>query len=189
MKGGWGIKIRFFNYRKIEWNCVIFCEKLSISPISKLNVNLNFQKWITCWEDFRNFEKIIFCFPHSTSICKFDHYYLLEIWVSFWRFYLNFGEFPPYLTLKYISKMKLVLHMGDLIQKNDFFLLCFFQFHQHVVTFSSKNYVKMKSPIVKTITKNSSKIEKIMKFFHRFSNVWHEFDKKNQRFYWKFTYG
>ena len=127
--------------------------------------------------------------PHSTSICKFDHSYLLEIWVSFWRFYLNFGEIPPYLTLKYISKMKFVLHMGDLIQKNDFFLLCFFQFHQHVVTFSSKNYVKMKSSIVKTITKNSSKIEKIMKFFHRFSNIWHEFDKKNQRFYWIFTYG
>ena len=123
------------------------------------------------WEDFRNFEKKVFCFPHSTSTCKFDHYYLLEIWVSFWRFYLNFGEIPPYLTLKYISKMKFVLHMGDLIQKNDFFLLCFFQFHQHVVTFSSKNYVKMKSSIVKTITKNSSKIEKIMKFFHRFSNI------------------
>ena len=122
---GGEIKIRFFNYRKIEWNCVIFCEKLSISPISKLNVNLNFQKWITCWEDFRNFEKNIFCFPHSTSTCKFDHYYLLEIWVSFWRFYLNFGEIPPYLTLKYISKMKFVLHMGDLIQKMTFFIMFF----------------------------------------------------------------
>ena len=133
---------------------------------------------------------LLICFPHGTSTCKFDHYYLLEIWVSFWRFYLNFGEIPPYLTLKYISKMKFVLHMGDLIQKKWlFFLLCFFQFHQHVVTFSSKNYVKMKSSIVKTITKNSSKIEKIMNFFHRFSNIWHEFDKKNQRFYWKFTYG
>ena len=66
-------------------------------------------------------------------------------------------------------------------KKNDFFLLCFFQFHQHVVTFSSKNYVKMKSSIVKTITKNSSTIEKIMKFFHRFSNTWHEFDKKKSK--------
>ena len=114
---------------------------------------------------FEILKKNVFCFPHSTSTCKFDHYYLLEIWVSFWRFYLNFGEIPPYLTLKYISKMKFVLHMGDLIQKNDFFLLCFFQFHQHVVTFSSKNYVKMKSPIVKTITQNSSKIEKSWNFF------------------------
>ena len=125
---GGGNKVSIFQLSENRVKFCYFCEKLSISPISKFNVNFSFQKWITCWEDFRNFEENFFCFPNNTSTCKFDHYYLLEIWVPFWRFYLNFGEIPPYLILKYISKMKFVLHMGDLIQKNDFFLLCFFNF-------------------------------------------------------------
>ena len=54
MRGG-EEKFRFFNYRRIEWNFVIFCKKLSISPISKVNVNFSFQNWITCWENFQNF--------------------------------------------------------------------------------------------------------------------------------------
>ena len=58
--GGVGKKFRFFNYRRIEWNFVLFCKKLSISPISKVNVNFSFQNWITCWEDVQH---IFLVFP------------------------------------------------------------------------------------------------------------------------------
>ena len=93
--GGEGeIKFRFFNYRRIEWNSIIFCEKFSISPISKLNVNFDFQKWFTCWEDFRNFEEIFFCFPHSTPTCKFDHDYLLKKWYFLNHFFKMLIDFP-----------------------------------------------------------------------------------------------
>ena len=58
--GGREGKNRFFNYRRIEWNFVLFCKKLSISPISKVNVNFSFQNWITRWEDFQH---IFLVFP------------------------------------------------------------------------------------------------------------------------------
>ena len=56
-EGGAETKIHFFNYRRIDWNFVIFCEKLSISPISKLNVNFSFQTSFTYRKDFRNLRK------------------------------------------------------------------------------------------------------------------------------------
>ena len=68
--------------------------------------------------------------------------------------------------------------MGDLIQKNHFFWSSFFHFHQHVVRISSKKHVKMSSPIEKTMTKNSSKNEKILIFLSWFYYMWHKFDNK-----------
>ena len=120
MRGG-EIKFRFFNYRRIEWNLVIFCENSSILPISKSNVNFSFQTWITCWKDSRNFDFFIFGFPHSTSTCKIDHYYMLVNWYFFWTCLKNVDQFSQYLTSKYISKSNCVLHVGKFYKKNHFF--------------------------------------------------------------------
>jgi len=125
-EGGGETKFRFFNYRRIEWNSIIFCENLSISPISNFNVNFDFQKWFTCWEDFRNFEEIFFCFPHSTPICKFDHDHLLKEWYFFKSFFQNVDQFSPYLTSKYISKSNCVLHVGKFYKKKSLFRMTFF---------------------------------------------------------------
>ena len=117
----------------------------------------------------------------------------MEIWPSlhinigemnfFQRLLFIFDVFHPYLTLKSVSKSNFVLHMGDLIRKNDFFLSWFFQFHQHVLTFSSEKHLKMKSPIVKTMSKKSSKNEKIMKFWSWFYYMWHNFETKKNTFF------
>ena len=121
-------KFRFFNYRRIEWNLVIFCEKSSISPISKINVIFSFHKWITCWQNFGNFEENFFCFPHSTPICKFDHDHLSKKWYFFKSFFQNVDQFSPYLTSKYISKSNCVLHVGKFYKKNHFFRSRFLSF-------------------------------------------------------------
>ena len=73
--GGVGKKIRFFNYRRIEWNFVLFCKKLSISPISKVNVNFSFQNWITRWEDLQN---IFLVFP-------IVHQHVNLTTITYWR--------------------------------------------------------------------------------------------------------
>ena len=152
-------------------------------------MKFDFQKWITCRKDFQNFEQKNFHFPYGGSNSKFDHPYILEKQIFLKLLLFIFDVFPPYLTVKSIWKSNFFLHMGDLIQKNDFFLIMFFQLHQHVVTFSYKKHVKMKSPIVKTISKKSSKNEKIMKFLSQFYYMWHKFDNKKTHFHEKVTYG
>ena len=137
-------------------------------------MNFDFQKWFTCWEDFRNFEEIFFCFPHSTPICKFDHDHLLKEWYFFKSFFQNVDQFSPYLTSKYISKSNCVLHVGKFYKKNHFFGWRFFKFHRHVVLFSCKKRAKKRLPVVIFIKKISRKNEKNRKNFPNFPNMWHK---------------
>ena len=93
MRGGGEIKFRFFNYRRIEWNLIIFCEKFSISPISNFNVNFDFQKWFTCWEDFRNFEEFFFVSPivHQHVNLTMITYWRNDIFLNhFFKMLINF---------------------------------------------------------------------------------------------------
>ena len=54
-------------------------------------MNLNFQKWITCWEDFRNFEKLFFVFP-------IVHQYVNLTIITYWRFEFLFEDFTSILV-------------------------------------------------------------------------------------------
>ena len=169
MRGGCGNKFRFFKYRGIEWNLIIFCEKFSFSPISNFNVKFDFQKWFTCWENFRNFEENFFCFPHSTPTCKIGHDYLLKKWYFLKSFFQNVDHFSPYLTSKYISKSNCVLHVGKFYKKNHFFGSRFFKFHRHVIHFLCKKRAKKRLPVVIFIKKFSGKNEKKQEIFFKFS--------------------
>ena len=199
MRGG--RKFRFFNYRRIEWNFVIFCEKVWISPISNyFNVNFDFQKWFTCWEDFRNFEENFFCFPHSTPTCKIGHDYLLKKWYFLKSFFQNVDHFSPYLTSKYISKSNCVLHVGKFYKKNHFFGSRFFKFHRHVIHFLCKKRAKKKVTCCDFHQKIFRKKWKKQEIFFKFSrhvtqkiNIFKKFlhmgdFEKNDTIFWKVSF-
>ena len=138
---------------------------------------------------FSKFWKNVFCFPHSTSTCKFDHDYISEKWKIFWTFFQTFDKFYRYLTSKYISKSNCVLHVGKFYKKNHFFGSRFFKFHRHVIRFSCKKRPKKRLPVEIFIKKISRKNEKNRKNLSNFPNMWHKNDTKNQHFQKIFTYG
>ena len=161
----------------------VFFKKRWILPICKFNVKFKFQKWITCRMDFGNFEEKKFCFPNGKSTWKFDHPYILEKWIFFQRLLFIFDVFHPYLTLKSVSKSNFVLHMGDLIQKNDFFYHDFFNFTNMYLLFRPKNTSKWSHLLWKRCQKNLQKNEKIMKFWSWFYYMWHNFETKKPTFF------
>ena len=77
-EGGCGNKISIFQLSENRVKFDHFCEKFSISPIIIFNVNFDFQKWFTCWEDFRNFEEIFFVSP-------IVHQYVNLTMITYWR--------------------------------------------------------------------------------------------------------
>ena len=129
------------------------------------------------------FTKYFSCFPYSTPTCKFDHDYISEKWKIFWTFFQNFDKFSRYLTSKYISKSKCVLHVGKFYKKNHFFGSRFFKFHRHVIHFLCKKRAKKRLLIVIFIKKIFRKNEKNKKNFSNFPNMWHKKSTFSRNFY------
>ena len=179
--GGW--KFRFFNYRRIEWNLIIFCEKFSFSPISNFNVKFDFQKWFTCWEDFRNFEENFFCFPHSTPTCKIGHDYLLKKWYFLKSFFQNVDHIPHTWHQSTYQNQTVSYMSVNFTKKNHFFGSRFFKFHRHVIHFLCKKRAKKRLPVVIFIKKFSGKNEKNKKFFSNFHDMWHKKSTFSRNFY------
>ena len=137
--GGGEGKNRFFNYRRIEWNFVLFCKKLSISPISKVNVNFSFQNWITCWEDLQNIFLVFPIVHQYVNLTTITYRRNEKFSEHFFKILINFPDTWHQSTYQNQS----VSYMSvNFTKKNHFFGSRFFKFHRHVIRFSCKKREK-----------------------------------------------
>ena len=119
-----------------------------------------------------------FCFPHSTSTCKFDHYYMLEKWYFLWTFCQNVDQFSPYLRSKYIKTI-VCLTCRWILQKKSLFRITFFKVSPTCNSFFMLKKKQKKGHLFWFL---SGKIPKKWKKHENFPNMWHKNDTKNQHF-------
>ena len=131
------------------------------------------------WKFWRTF----FCFPHNTSTCKVDHYFMLEKWYVFehvCKMLINFLHTWHQSTFQ----NQIVSYMSvNFAKKDHFFGSRFFKFHRHVIHFLCKKRAKKRLPVVIFIKKFSGKNEKNKKFFSNFHDMWHKKSTFSRNFY------